>query len=106
MRPGGVGMRRITDRLVTDLPEPDSPTTARVSPRSRWKLTPSTALTVPSAVSKYVLRSTTSSSLSLLAIYAYTPRRETAQALAASAARKSLLERAGVTAHATSKIAS
>ena len=52
MRPGGVGIRRITDRLVTDFPEPDSPTTARVSPRSRWKLTPSTALTVPSSVSK------------------------------------------------------
>jgi hypothetical protein len=52
MRPGGVAIRRITERLVTDLPEPDSPTTPSVSPLSRWKLTPSTALTVPSSVSK------------------------------------------------------
>jgi hypothetical protein len=52
MRPGGTGISRITERLVTDLPEPDSPTTPSVSPLSRWKLTPSTALTVPSSVSK------------------------------------------------------
>ena len=32
------------DRLVTDLPEPDSPTTATVSPRFTSKLTPSTDL--------------------------------------------------------------
>ena len=33
MRPGGVGMSRMIDRFVTDLPEPDSPTMPSVSPR-------------------------------------------------------------------------
>ena len=45
MRPGGVGTSRMIDRLVTDLPEPDSPTMPSVSPRPRSKLTPSTART-------------------------------------------------------------
>src|SRR2546423_15472116 len=52
-------MRRMIERLVTDFPEPDSPTMPKVSPRFRLKLMPSTALTVPSSVSKYVLRSLT-----------------------------------------------
>ena len=52
MRPGGSGMSRINDNMVTDLPEPDSPTMPSVSPRRRSKLTPSTALTVPQRVSK------------------------------------------------------
>ena len=32
MRPGGSGMRRRIDSAPTDLPQPDSPTTAIVSP--------------------------------------------------------------------------
>ena len=35
--PGGSGMRRMMDRAVTDLPEPDSPTTPSVCPGSRVK---------------------------------------------------------------------
>ena len=38
--------------VITDFPEPDSPTTASVSPRVIWKLTPSTAFTTPASVSK------------------------------------------------------
>ena len=40
------------DRLVTDLPEPDSPTTASVSPASSANETSSTALTTPASVKK------------------------------------------------------
>ncbi|GAA5503519.1 hypothetical protein Dxin01_03278 [Deinococcus xinjiangensis] len=50
--PGGIGIRRITDKLVTLLPEPDSPTTASVSPLLMWKVTPSTLFTTPSSVLK------------------------------------------------------
>ena len=50
MIPGGIGTRRIIDSIVTDLPEPDSPTIPRVSPFRRVKLIPSTALTVPKRV--------------------------------------------------------
>ena len=50
------------DRLVTDLPEPDSPTTASVSPASSVNETSSTALTRPASVSKWVRRWRTSSS--------------------------------------------
>src|SRR5262245_25155356 len=49
-------------RQVTLLPLPDSPTMPSVFPFSMLKLTPSTALTIPSSVSKYVFRSLTSSS--------------------------------------------
>ncbi|CAM5660741.1 hypothetical protein SGLAM104S_05143 [Streptomyces glaucescens] len=43
-----VGRSRLTSILATvDLPQPDSPTMPRVSPRSRVKSTPSTALTAP-----------------------------------------------------------
>src|SRR5437588_769759 len=42
--------------------DPDSPTMPSVLPLSTEKLTPSTALTMPSSVRKYVLRSFTSSS--------------------------------------------
>ncbi len=38
-------MRRITDFAVVVLPQPDSPTSERVSPRATSKLTPSTACT-------------------------------------------------------------
>ncbi len=53
-------MRPMIVSDVTDLPDPDSPTTPRVSPRSRVYETPSTALTTPSWVWKYILRSSTS----------------------------------------------
>ena len=48
-------------RQVTLLPEPDSPTMPSVFPFSTENETPSTALTMPSSVRKYVLRSLTSS---------------------------------------------
>ena len=47
------------ERIV--LPEPDSPTTPRVLPRSSVSDTPSTARTRPRAERKWVLRSRTSS---------------------------------------------
>jgi hypothetical protein len=47
IRPGGDWIRRRIERLVTDLPEPDSPTRPRVSPLWSSKETLSTALTVP-----------------------------------------------------------
>ncbi len=50
--PGGLGIMLMIERLVTDLPEPDSPTMPRVSPLRSSKLTPSTALTIPSSVLK------------------------------------------------------
>ncbi len=42
---------------VTDLPEPDSPTTASTSPAARSNETPSTACTTPSSVAKETRRS-------------------------------------------------
>ena len=39
--------RPMIERASTVLPEPDSPTTPSVLPRSRLKVTPSTALTMP-----------------------------------------------------------
>ena len=50
MRPGGSGIRRISDSAVMLLPQPDSPTIASVSPEATWKSTPSTALTMPCRV--------------------------------------------------------
>ena len=44
---------------VTDLPQPDSPTIARTSPRRTSNETPSTALTWPSSVWKRTRRSST-----------------------------------------------
>ena len=52
--------RRMIDRPVTDLPEPDSPTIASISLAPTLKLTPSTALSVPSGVVKLVFRPRTS----------------------------------------------
>src|SRR3954447_7006117 len=46
--------------LVTDLPDPDSPTIASVRPFSTEKSTPSTALTMPSSVGNWTRRSRTS----------------------------------------------
>jgi hypothetical protein len=47
-------------RLVTLLPDPDSPTMPSVFPRSTVKDSPSTALTSPSSVGKWMTRSLTS----------------------------------------------
>src|SRR5262245_34718567 len=55
MRPGRSTILRI-DRAVTLLPHPLSPTMPSVARGKRSKLTPSTALTVPSSWAKYVLR--------------------------------------------------
>ena len=62
MRPGGSGIRRNIESEVTLLPQPDSPTTPRVSPRRTPSETPSTARTMPSRVKKYVRRSSISRS--------------------------------------------
>src|SRR5882757_2724639 len=48
-----------TVRLVTDFPDPDSPTMPRVVPRSRSKERPSTALASPSSVENRTCRSRT-----------------------------------------------
>src|SRR3990172_5836660 len=58
--PGGDGISFMMLSAVTDLPQPDSPTTPRVSPFSMYRSTPSTARTIPSSVKKYVLRFLTS----------------------------------------------
>ena len=47
MRPAVGSIMRRTARPVVDLPQPDSPTSPSVSPRASAKLTPSTALMVP-----------------------------------------------------------
>ncbi len=60
IRPGGVGTRRIIDSAVMLLPQPDSPTIARISPRLSANEMPSTALTRPWRVKKTVRRSSTS----------------------------------------------
>src|SRR5579863_3337633 len=60
--PGGHGISPITDRAVTDLPDPLSPTTARVSPASTSHDTPSTARTTRPCVKKWVCKSLISSS--------------------------------------------
>ena len=46
----------MSERLVTDLPQPDSPTTPTVLPSGTSKLTESTLLTVPASVKKKVWR--------------------------------------------------
>src|SRR2546429_99251 len=43
-------LMRIIESAVIDLPQPLSPTSPSSSPRSRWKLIPSTAHTNPSRV--------------------------------------------------------
>src|SRR4029077_507358 len=64
MRPGGIGTSFNTDMAVTVLPQPDSPTTPTVSPRAIVRSTPSTACSIPSSVSKCVLRTRISRSVS------------------------------------------
>jgi predicted glycosyltransferase len=59
MRPGASSSPMI-ENPVTDLPEPDSPTSPRIRPAVTVNETPSTARTVPAWVSKWVLRSRTS----------------------------------------------
>ena len=54
MRPGASTICRI-ERAVTLLPEPDSPTTHSVRPRSSVKDTPSTAFTTPLRTGKWVV---------------------------------------------------
>ena len=49
IRPG-FATRRMIESEVTLLPQPDSPTRPRISPRSTWKLMPLTARTTPSRV--------------------------------------------------------
>src|SRR5688572_32977225 len=62
MRPGGIGTSFITVSAVTVFPQPDSPTTPSVSPRSTVRSTPSTACTQPSSVAKWVFKPRMSSS--------------------------------------------
>ena len=56
IRPGGIWISFSTVIAVTVLPQPDSPTTPRVSPRSMVRSTPSTARTMPSSVSEMRLQ--------------------------------------------------
>src|SRR5690606_39654412 len=63
---GGVSRRFMTAAAETDLPEPLSPSTASVSPRSIDQLTFLTAWTVPRAVWKSTERSRTASRASLI----------------------------------------
>ena len=59
----GSARRPIIDRLVTDLPEPDSPTMARISPSSTENVTSSTARTTPRLTGNSVQRFFTSSNM-------------------------------------------
>ncbi len=64
--PGGLGTRRMTESAVTLLPQPDSPTMARVSPRRTLNETSSTALNSPELVKKTVCRPFTSRTVASL----------------------------------------
>jgi len=55
IRPGG-SIRPRMEKPVTVLPEPDSPTSPRISPGATSKSTPSTARATPSLVKKWVRR--------------------------------------------------
>src|SRR6218665_1133742 len=63
--PGGFGIRRITDKEVTDFPDPDSPTIPTVSPRERVNEILLTAFMVSSSVRNSVTRFFISSNRSL-----------------------------------------
>src|SRR5699024_4645775 len=56
-----------------DLPQPDSPTTPRVFPRSSLKVTSSTAWSIPLGVSKYFIKFLTSSNTFSSAMIIYPP---------------------------------
>ena len=60
MRPGGIGIKRMIESALTDLPEPDSPTMPSVEPLSTEYESPFTAPTKPSSVLKPTRRSLTS----------------------------------------------
>ena len=64
MRPFS-GKRRMRASAVMLLPQPDSPTSAKVSPRRMVSARPSSALTRPSSASSATLRSSTCSMLAL-----------------------------------------
>src|SRR5438876_4834877 len=67
IRPSVGSSRRMMQRAIVDLPQPDSPTTPSVSPPRTLKLTPSTAFTaaiclwkmIPRVTGKYFFRSST-----------------------------------------------
>ena len=59
--PGGVAISRMIESAVTDLPQPDSPTSAKISERPMLKDTPSTAFNRPLDVWNCVQSSLTSS---------------------------------------------
>src|ERR1700752_292863 len=56
IRPGGDGIKRMTESAVTLLPDPDSPTMATVSPARTSKDTWSTAVRRPRSLLKRVVR--------------------------------------------------
>ena len=58
--PGGDGINCINDKAVILLPQPDSPTTPKVSPGLILKLTSCTAGSAPRSVKKVIPRSLTS----------------------------------------------
>src|SRR5580692_2853837 len=60
MRVRFLGCRLISERIVTDLPEPDSPMMHRTSPGDTSNETPLTALTLASRLTKLTSRSLTS----------------------------------------------
>ena len=60
-RPAGRASRRMTASAETDLPQPDSPTMAMVSPALTVQLTPPTAWTMPRPVRNSTWRSSTES---------------------------------------------
>src|SRR2546429_626830 len=66
IRRSGVRESAIAVRKDTLLPDPDSPTTPRVSPGMIEKVTPSTAFTTPSSVGKLTRRFLTSRSGSVI----------------------------------------
>src|SRR5580698_3727493 len=80
--PGGSGISRISDIAVTDLPQPDSPTIASVSPSLTWKETPSTARLMPSGVRKWVCRFRTSSNAIALQAFRHSRIQRITQAVA------------------------
>src|SRR3984957_9083140 len=67
-RPAGSGTKPITASAVMLLPQPDSPTSARVWPRSIERSMPSTASTVPPSVANSTLSPSTASSGSATAV--------------------------------------
>jgi hypothetical protein len=60
MRAGGSGNRRMIESADKDLPQPDSPTSATVSPAPTLSVSPSTAFISPRRVNSVVLRPRTS----------------------------------------------